>query len=213
VADQSFSRQSQLWVDLIAYTLLSKLGTAKILIDGKAPSQHPQAYCITLPIPLEGQTRLVSLDRVMPGNHPVVEDWTFKVYDRKYQDKRLYYKFTLTGSVSGEVLAGNQDSNMVTAKGGQLYLENRDLEMGALYRTFIQTNKVNEIPPESTLLFSTQFMGMDTYAPQPHKDPGVIANHVLIQGISNAEHTLEVIPNGDGPVPISQIVVYRPPLD
>jgi len=200
-------------VDLVAYTSQSKLGTARILIDGKAPSQHPQAYCITLPIPPEGQTRFVSLDRVMPGDHPVVEDWTLKFYDRKYENNTLRYKFTLTGSVSGEVLAGDQDSKTLVARGGQLHFETRDFEMGHLYRTFIHTNKAVEIPPESTLLFSTQFMGSDTFAPQPVKKPGVIDNHVLIQGISNAEHTLEVIPNGNGVVPISQIVVYRPPLD
>ena len=200
-------------VDLVAFTSREKLGTAKILIDGKAPSQHPQAYCITVPNPPSGQTQLVSLDRVMPGDHPVVEEWTLMVHDRKYQENKLYYKFTLTGSVSGEVLTGNQESKIVTAKGGQLYLENRDFEMGNLYRTFIQTNKANEIPAVSTLCFATQFMGMDTYAPQPHKDTGVITNYTLIQGIPNTEHTLEVIPNGNGVVPISQIVVYRPPLE
>jgi hypothetical protein len=200
-------------VDLVAFTSRSQLGTAKVLIDGKAPSQHPQAYCITMPVPPEGQTRFVSLDRVMPGDHPVVEDWTLKFYDRKYENNKLSYKVMLTGSVSGEVLTGNQDGKTLVAKGGQLYFETRDLEMGHLYRTFIQTNKVGEIPSESTLLFSTQFMGADTYAPQPGKKPGVISNHVLIQGISNAVHTLEVIPNGDGVVPISQIIVYRPPLD
>lgn len=200
-------------VDLVAFTSRGRLGTAKILIDGKSPSQYPGAYCITMPIPPKGETRYVSLDRIVVGDHPVVEDWTLKFYDRKYKHNQLSYKFTLTGSVSGEVLTGDQNSKALVAKGGRLSLETRDFEMGHFYRTFINTNKVGEIPPQSTLLFSTQFMGADTYAPQPGKKPGVIANHVLIQGIANAEHTLEVIPNGDGVVPISQIIVYRPPLD
>ena len=35
---------------------------------------------------------------------------------------------------------------------------------------------------------------------------------MLVQGISNAAHTLELIPAGDGPVPVAAFRVYRPPL-
>ena len=34
----------------------------------------------------------------------------------------------------------------------------------------------------------------------------------LAKGLSNGTHTLEIIPNGDGAVPIESIVVHRPPL-
>jgi hypothetical protein len=34
----------------------------------------------------------------------------------------------------------------------------------------------------------------------------------LAKGLSNGSHTLEIIPNGDGAVPIESIVVHEPPL-
>ena len=34
----------------------------------------------------------------------------------------------------------------------------------------------------------------------------------VVQGIVNGPHTLEIIPVGDGAVPLREIVVHRPPL-
>jgi hypothetical protein len=35
---------------------------------------------------------------------------------------------------------------------------------------------------------------------------------MLAQGLTNGPHTLEIIPNGDGPVPVAAFKVYKPPL-
>ncbi|NQT20903.1 MAG: hypothetical protein HQ592_14445 [Planctomycetes bacterium] len=34
----------------------------------------------------------------------------------------------------------------------------------------------------------------------------------VAQGLTNRQHTIEIIPNGDGAVPIKAIRVFRPPL-
>ena len=55
-------------------------------------------------------------------------------------------------------------------------------------------------------------MFVDTYRAPVTSDTAKVYQTTLVQGISNDHHTLELIPNGDGPVPIEAIQVYRPPL-
>jgi hypothetical protein len=35
---------------------------------------------------------------------------------------------------------------------------------------------------------------------------------MLAQGLSNAQHTVTLVPNGDGALPVKAFRVYRPPL-
>lgn len=49
---------------------------------------------------------------------------------------------------------------------------------------------------------------VDTYAPTT----GDVGRTIVAQGLANREHTLEIVPNGDGDVPIREIAVHRPPL-
>ena len=51
----------------------------------------------------------------------------------------------------------------------------------------------------------------DVYAPSgsDHSRPCTIT---VAQNLTNERHILEIIPNGDGPVPVQAIEVYRPPL-
>ena len=41
---------------------------------------------------------------------------------------------------------------------------------------------------------------------------GEIESHTVAQGLSNTPHVLEIMSNGDGPLPIKEIVVHSPPL-
>jgi len=50
---------------------------------------------------------------------------------------------------------------------------------------------------------------VDTFSPASLDETGRIT---LAQGLPRGEHTLELLPNGDGPVPIRAIEVHRPPL-
>ena len=54
-------------------------------------------------------------------------------------------------------------------------------------------------------------MGMDTYTPKPVK-PGCEDRQTLIQGIANAEHTLELVLAGDASVALKAITIHAPPL-
>lgn len=55
-------------------------------------------------------------------------------------------------------------------------------------------------------------MCVDTWKPQATQDPAIENSTIIVQGLSNSKHTLELILNGDGQVPIKSIKVYNPPL-
>ncbi len=52
----------------------------------------------------------------------------------------------------------------------------------------------------------------ETIAPPAGSDASKLHVLTLAKGLSNGTHTLEIIPNGDGAVPIESIVVHEPPL-
>ncbi len=191
-------------VDLIAHEEMAHMGTAKILIDGRPPSAHAAAYAVTMPLRFENPALTASLERILVGAHPVAEDWALDVSDLHATDGKAQYHFTLTGSVSGTVLSGTEQSGAVRASGDQLSFDTSDLFLRPPGEGW---------PASTTLHFRTVLMGVDTYAPQPGRPPGAILPVTLVQGLTNAEHTLEIIPQGDGPVPVSELVVYRPPLE
>lgn len=55
-------------------------------------------------------------------------------------------------------------------------------------------------------------MGIDTWKPQPSADQAVQNSTTIVQGLFNTKHTLELILNGDGQIPLKAIRVYSPPL-
>ena len=53
---------------------------------------------------------------------------------------------------------------------------------------------------------------LDVWEPQPIEDRTLEDRYRLAVGLTNAPHTLEIIPNGDGDIAISAIEVFTPPL-
>ena len=54
-------------------------------------------------------------------------------------------------------------------------------------------------------------MFQDAYTPPKVSDPANPVRTTVVQLIENGPHTLEIIPNGDGVVPVKEIQVFRPP--
>ena len=51
------------------------------------------------------------------------------------------------------------------------------------------------------------------YHPKTGADRSKVYKTTLVQGLdNNIQHTLELVPIGDGPVPIEAFEVHRPPL-
>jgi hypothetical protein len=191
-------------VDVIAFPAGDKLGTAKILIDSKSPSSFNDAYAITRTNknPISGRPML---NRVNLGKKPVAEDWTLNVNNIS-KDGKLF-RFNLAGSVTGPDGEGTQEK-FFTSKSGRISFDPAEFTFAAAVG---QTKK--PFPDEVTVTFQTRMMGMDVWAPSPKPEEDNIDSYTLIQGIENREHTLEIIPNGDGAVPVYEVVVHRPPLE
>ena len=71
---------------------------------------------------------------------------------------------------------------------------------------------MGSMPKEFTIGWKVYLMGSDTYAPHCDLPAGEIESLTVVQGLSNAPHVLEIISNGDGPLPIKEIVVHSPTL-
>jgi len=52
----------------------------------------------------------------------------------------------------------------------------------------------------------------ETIAPSPGADRSKVTVLTLAKGLSNGAHTVEIVPDGNGAVPIESLVVHEPPL-
>ncbi|MFA5058835.1 MAG: SGNH/GDSL hydrolase family protein [Opitutaceae bacterium] len=191
-------------VDVIPFPAGDKLGTAKILIDGKAPSSFASAFAITRTNsnPISGRPML---NRINVGAAPVAEDWTLNVNHISEDGKT--FTFSLSGSVTGPDGEGSQ-AGLFTSKSGRISFDPKEFTFegaAAWYK--------KPFPSEVVVSFKTVLMGMDTWAPTPITDKGAVDVYTLIQGIDNGDHVLEIVPNGDGPLPVYEVVAHRPPLE
>jgi hypothetical protein len=183
----------------------SALGTAKILIDGKAPSTFSQAYSATRPSP-PPTIWFPSINRISLGANPIEETWTTTVTEIS-KDGKLFH-FRAEGSVTGPDGEGTSQARCFDSHSGRVHIESADWSLAkgcAISGKFL--------PDPLTITWRVELMGTDVLRPRLDADKGAVDRYTLIQGIANTKHTLELIPNGDGPVPVSEIVVYRPPLD
>ena len=200
-------------VDVTAGMIEGKLGTARLLIDGKSPSQNPMLYVFshTSSAP---QTWFPGLRRVGRQKPLVLEDWKLKVTEMAEDGKK--FSFDVEGSVTGPDGSGSSDELFVS-KSGRVVIEPRD-------HVILDALKIFKVacPPNFEVRWRVLAMFADTFAPESMpdtKDRAKMTEYqtrvqrvTVAQGLTNAEHTLEIVPNGDGPVPVEEITVYRPPL-
>lgn len=85
-------------------------GSGRVLIDGKKPSEFPEAYCITRPQP--GPWSPLFLSRVDHDAPLVLEDWTLRVSNVSADGKT--WEFDVRGSVTGQDGSGRSDQPFVS---------------------------------------------------------------------------------------------------
>ena len=90
---------------------------------------------------------------------------------------------------------------------GRIVIDPRDFMI-----TWVQGYFKKKCPADFEVTWSVKPMFLDTYKAPVLDDRSRIMKITLAQGLKNTTHTLEVIPNGDGNVPIREIQVHRPPL-
>lgn len=191
-------------IDLIAkQTDETKLGTAKVLIDGKAPSQFPELYYHTRPTAAPN-VWWPSINIFGHEKPLVVEQWTLKFTECDVEKGTL--KFSLTGSVTGPDGEGDASQRFVSNSGRVVIEPSAWSVMGALKYS------KKPVPEGYVITWETKPLFVDTYQAPVTPDKSREYPTTLAQGLSNGPHTVEIIPNGDGAVPVQSFKAYKPPL-
>jgi hypothetical protein len=133
-----------------------------------------------------------------------VESWTLTAHDVSEDGKQ--FAFDVKGSVTGDDGTGTNEKTFVS-NSGRITIEPRDVSFAEAIRI-----RKKPMPERFDVTWDVYLMGTDTWSPATNLEPGIVDRTTLIQGIENTQHTLEIIPNGDGPVGIESFTVYRPPL-
>jgi hypothetical protein len=213
-------------VDVLADSLSGeKTGTAKILIDGKAPSSFPELYYATRGTPPPNFFQPM-LRRAEIGRDPVPETWTLKF--RGISETGEDFTYEATGSVTGPDGEGNARQKFVS-NSGRLVIDPEWFIMQVLVKNI---SKGKPYPDGTTCRFEVRANFLDEWRPRTGmtdeksdssrrsgfgqvilapQQAGSEDRYTLVSGLNNGRHTLEIIPNGDGALPLRAIIVHRPP--
>ena len=189
-------------VDLVAAST-DKPGTAKILIDGKAPSANPLAYSITR-LSKAFEVWWPAIHTVSSQKPLLVEDWTLKITE--ISDDAKKFRFEVSGSKTGPDGSGSSEDEFIS-KSGRVVIAPKDFAIAGA-----QQYSKKKCPADFEVKWSGVPMFQDVYAAPKTVDPAKPVRTTLAQLIENGPHTLEIIPNGDGLVPVSGVVSYQPNL-
>lgn len=181
----------------------SKSHQGRILIDGKPPSQFPELYTITRPSQAIGVDWPAIL-QVSWEKPLIIEDWTAQITE--INEDASQFKFEVRGSKTGFDGSGVSDRKFVS-KSGRVVIEPENWWLKNAYEYSRQS-----IPKGFEIKWQVLPMFVDEYVVPKVEDSSQEYLTTLAQNLSNAKHTLEIIPNEKGILPIQSIRVYRPPL-
>jgi hypothetical protein len=191
-------------VDVIAAeTTDGKSHQARILIDGKKPSQFPELYTITRPSQAIG-VDWPAIIQVSWEKPLVVEDWTARITEINSDGSK--FKFEVRGSKTGFDGSGSSDRKFVS-NSGRVVIEP---ENWWLKNSYDYSHKPT--PQGFEIKWQVLPMFVDEYVAPKVEDPTKEYFTTLAQNLSNSKHKLEIIPDKNGILPIQAIRVYRPPL-
>ena len=180
-----------------------KLGTAKVLIDGKAPSQFPELYYHSHPTAAPN-VWWPSINQFGHEKPLVIEKWTLRFTECDVEKKVL--KFALSGSVTGPDGEGDAGQRFVSNSGRVV------IEPSAWNVIWALQYSKKPVPEGYVVTWETRPLFVDLYEAPATPDKSREYATTLAQGLSNGPHTVEIIPNGDGPVPVAAFKAYKPPL-
>jgi hypothetical protein len=190
-------------VDVAMMPYKGRTGSAKILIDGKKTSAFETMYTCTRPTPAH-KVIWPAVKRITLGKNPVPEKWSLVI--TKISDDAKDFTFELTGSVTGIDGKGSNKRRFVS-NSGRIIINPKDFMIETA-----QTYRKIKCPSNFKISWEVKPMFVDTWKPSPNQGKAVDNTFTLFQGLENRKHTLEIIPNGDGKIPIKSIIVYTPPL-
>lgn len=192
-------------VDLIPGRLKEpyKPGSAQILLDGKPIAKSDPPYMITTPT-AGPNTWWPLVRRISNKSKLVAEKWTLTV-DKVSADSTVWF-FSVKGSKTGYDGSGRTDESFVS-KSGRVVIDVSDYVFTDIKKTF---KTVTPVGFQST--WSVKPMFVENYSAPAMEDKSKVYKTTLVKGLKNKTHTLELIPNGDGVIPVEAFEIYQPPI-
>jgi hypothetical protein len=130
----------------------------------------------------------------------------------EWDRERKWFKFHLRGSVTGDDGEGDSDKSF-SSKSGRISIAKGDyfVQLGAVQHWLEHDFKSSEPPKSFDITWKVVPMFIDEWSVR-NPPKGAIERVTLFHGLENGPHTIEIIPNGDGNVPVKALVVHRPPM-
>ncbi len=176
--------------------------TARVLIDGRKPSEIASLYGFTRALAKPGGKWPVVADLTWQ-NTPVVEDWTMEV--SRSVEGTNQFAFDLRGSKTGPDGSGRSDRRFIS-NSGRVVIDPDDWNVGYA----LSLAQVKPVPDKFVVTWQTVARHLDeipVIKSQP--DPAVENILTLAQGLLDGNHTVEIL--GDETLPIAALRIYCPP--
>ena len=186
---------------VVALAANGSSASAQVLMDGKKPSEFPECYTFTR----TSGTRNIGWPAIMKitwQEPPILEEWTATFSD--FNDEHDDFKFTVKGSVTGFDGSGTGKEKFVS-NSGRIIIEPGDW-------VFAFDKRVSEKPtPDGwTVKWTVVPMFVDEYTPPEVEDTSREYQTVLVQGLENTKHKLELVAADAQKPAIRAIRVYTP---
>ncbi|MGB5961789.1 MAG: SGNH/GDSL hydrolase family protein [Coleofasciculaceae cyanobacterium] len=189
-------------IDAIAANSSSKSASAKILIDGKKPSEYPELYTITRPSNAVG-VDWPAIIQVSSEKLLLIEDWTAKITEINQDSSQ--FKFEVVGSKTGRDGSGTSDNKFVS-NSGRVVIEPQNW-----WLKNSQELSGKSTPKGFEIKWQVKPMFVDNYI-APIENSAFESSTILAQNLTNSKHKLEIIADKNGIIPIQTLRVYKPPL-
>ena len=190
-------------IDIIAAPVASG-ASARVSIDGKAPSTFPELYyhARPSPTPVAGRPAFNRIDHQAPL---LVETWTARILECDIEADVLRYE--ISGSKTGFDGIGDHKERFVS-NSGRVIIEPRMWMVNWSLRYRKQT-----LPTDYKVTWETKPLFVDTWEAPREFDPVRESTRTttLAQGLENREHTLILKPVGEtDSLPVAAFRVFRP---
>ena len=165
--------------------------SARVLIDGKKPSEFEGTYAITRPSPKPWSA--LALIRVDHDRPLIVENWTLTV--TSFDPSPPRWNFRVEGSKTGPDGTGRSDASF-TSPSGRVRID-----PGSWFQK-------KPVEPGYQVRWSVVPMFTDVYREAVGDDPSTI----LAQGLPNGPHTLELVAEPGQTPELAALRAFRPPF-
>lgn len=190
-------------IDAIATNNNINSASARILIDGKKPSEFPEPYTITRPSNAVG-VDWPAIIQVSSEKPLIVEDWTAKITEINQDSSQ--FKFEVFGSKTGHDGNGVNEKKFVS-NSGRVVIEPKNWWLKTS-----QEFSGKSTPKDFKIKWQVKPMFVDNYIAPKIDNPTIEFSTTLAQNLKNGKHTLEIIADKNGKVPIQSLRVYKPPF-